>query len=51
MEGYCISFENENSTVAETKQNRLMLLRICAISGQKTLTFVKYNEDYDFGNT
>ena len=37
METYCVSCkkytENENSDARKTKQNRLMLLSICAICG------------------
>ena len=39
MESYCVSCKkyiaNENSTVRKIKQNRLMILSNCAISGKK----------------
>ena len=45
METYCVSCkkntENRNSSVRNTKQNRLMLLSNCAICGKKKSTFIK----------
>ena len=39
MESYCVSCKkytaNENSTVRKIKQNRLMILSNCSISGKK----------------
>ena len=39
METYCVSFKkntkNENSSVRNSKQNRLMTLSNCAICGKK----------------
>ena len=52
METYCISckkyIENENSSVRKTKQNKLMLLIICAVCGKKKSTFIKNKEIHNF---
>ena len=48
METYCVSCKkctvSENSSVRKTKQNRLMLLSNCAISGKRKSTFMKNKE-------
>ena len=48
MESYCVSSKkntaNENSSLKETKQNRLMLLSNCAVCGNKKSTFLKNKE-------
>ena len=45
METYCVSCkkntENKNSDARKTKQNRLMLLLICAVCGKAKSTFIK----------
>ena len=45
---YCVSCKkntaNENSSVRNTKQNRLMLLSNCAICEKKKSTFIKNQE-------
>ena len=54
MKTYCVSCKkntaNENSSVGKTKQNRLMLLSKCAISGKKKLTFIKNQELSNFND-
>ena len=48
METHCVSCKkctaNENSNVRKTKQNRLMLLSNCAISGKKKSNFISSND-------
>ena len=48
METYCVSYKkhtaNRNSSVKKTKQNRVMLLSICAVSCKRKLTFIKNKE-------
>ena len=48
MEMHCISCKkytgNENSIVRKTKQNRLILISNCAVSGKKKLPFIKNKE-------
>ena len=48
METYCVSCKKytayENSSVRETKQNRLMLLSNCVICGKKISIFIKNQE-------
>ena len=45
MENYCPSYKkntsNENSSVRNTKQSRLMLLLNCAICYDKKMSFIK----------
>ena len=52
MEVHCVSCKkytaNENSSVRKPKQNRLMLLSNCAVSGKKRLTFIKSKELHNF---
>ena len=52
METYCVRCKkytaNENSSVRKTKQNRLMLLSNCAVSGKKKSTFIKNEELNNF---
>ena len=52
METYCVSCkkytENENLNVRKTKQNRLMVLSNCTVSGKKKLTFLKNKEVHTF---
>ena len=54
METYCVSFKkniaNENSNVRKTKQNRLMPLPKCTISGKKKSTFIKNKEPHNFND-
>ena len=54
METYCVSCKintvNENSSVGKTKENRLMLLSNCAVSGKKKLTFIKNQELNNFND-
>ena len=44
METYCVSYKkhtaNRNSSVKKTKQNRVMLLSICAVSCKRKLKMV-----------
>ena len=39
METYCVSFKkntaNENSSIRKTKQNRLMLIKLCCLWQEK----------------
>ena len=48
METYGVSCKkntvNENSSIKETKQNRLMLLSNCAVCGKKKPTFIRNQE-------
>ena len=48
METYCLSCQkntaNKNSSVRRTKQNRLILLRNCAVSIKKKPRFIKHQE-------
>ena len=52
METYCVSckkyIENENLNVRKTKQNRLLVLSNCTVSGKKKLTFLKHKEVHTF---
>ena len=52
METYCASWKknatNENSSVRETKENRLMLLSNCAVCGKKKSIFTKNKELHNF---
>ena len=52
METYFTSWKknatNENSSVRENKQNRLMLLSNCAVCGKKKLNFTKNKELHNF---
>ena len=54
METCCTNFKkytgNENSTVRKTKENRLMLLPNCAVSGKKKSTFIKNKELHNFND-
>ena len=47
METYCVSSKkntaNKNSSIRKTKQNRLMLLRNCAVCGKKNQLPLKIN--------
>ena len=48
VETYCVSYKqyttNEDTSIRETKQNRLMLLSNCAICGKTKWTFIKNQE-------
>ena len=54
MEMHCISCKkytgNENSIVRKTKQNRLILISNCAVSGKKKLPFIKNKELHSFND-
>ena len=45
----CIKYTaNENSSVRKTKQNRLILLSNCTISGKQKWTLIKNKELHNF---
>ena len=48
MEMYCVSCEkntaNKNSSLRKTKQNRLMLVSNCGVSGKKNVRIIKNQE-------